>query len=192
MDLQAEFQNLDAKKAILIGILLGVVYYFLLFDEGVWIDNRIQSNQNEIQQHAATLSKVEKALEDERRFNQEIQQITSHMNAFLEYFPLKSDKNQLMKIISSKAESNETTLVNLKPVEQKAEFPNYPEQAFSISVEGSFHQVMGFVSELTQLKRVVDFRDMKFRVVKRDDVPRIELQTVFIVYSNKDSGGSNG
>lgn len=192
MDLQAEFQNLDAKKAILIGVLLGVVYYFLLFDEGVWIDNRIQSNQNEIQQHAATLSKVEKALEDERRFNQEIQQITSHMNAFLEYFPLKSDKNQLMKIISSKAESNETTLVNLKPVEQKAEFPNYPEQAFSISVEGSFHQVMGFVSELTQLKRVVDFRDMKFRVVKRDDVPRIELQTVFIVYSNKDSGGSNG
>lgn len=191
MDIKHELQNLDAKKSILIGLLFGLIYYFLLFDNGSWVDARIQSNEAEIQKHKLTLDKVQRALEDEKRFNAQIQEITTHMNSFLEYFPLKSDKNELMKIISTKAEVHAATLVKLKPIEQSPEFPDYPEMAFSFSVEGSFHQVMAFVAELTQLKRVVDFRKMKFRVVKRDEDPRVELNTVFIVYGNKD-GGNNG
>ena len=191
MDIQAELQNLDAKKSLVIGLLFGLIYYFLLFDDGSWVDVRIQSDEAEIQKHKLTLDKVQRALEDERRFNAEIQEITTHMNSFLEYFPIKSDRNEMMKVISTKAEIHSATLVNLKPVEQDAEFEDYPEMAFSFSVEGSFHQIMAFVAELTQLKRVVDFRDMKFKVVQRDEIPRVELKTVFIVYGTKD-GGSNG
>ncbi|MCJ8277570.1 MAG: type 4a pilus biogenesis protein PilO [Bdellovibrionales bacterium] len=192
-ELKDQLDKIDTKQALMVGILIAVLYYFAAFDDGRRIDYEIAEAQKQIAADRATLAKVEKALQDKKRFESEIREITNHMKEFQEYFPLNFSGNTLEAKVTEFSQKYGLTVINLKQLPIESEFKNYPETTVEFVVEGEFHNIMNFVSEITKLKKAMDFKDMNFKVSQQADDPKIKFRTKLTVYGNTDGfGAENG
>lgn len=189
MDIRDLLDGINIKQALMFGIVLAVLYYALLFNDGSFFDAQIRQAQESAQRDRIKLEKVEKALIDKERFEKEIGEIHKHMKDFQSYFPVNYSSNELVSKVSKIAEKNGLTIVNLKPSSEVSEFKNYPETGVDFTVEGEYHLIMNFVAEITQLKKAVDFKEMNFKVAQQGEEPRIRLETTLVVYSNSDGFG---
>lgn len=183
MDVFEEFSKLDLQKSFLGGVMLAVLYYFLLFDDGSAIDAQIAQSRQSIQQNKQALARVRQALEDQKKFEDEIKNITLNMKDFQRYFANDVELNDIQAWVSQLAEQHSLVVNSLKPVEKEKEFPKYKETAVEFKVEGPFHNLMEFISSLTKQERAIDFSQMKFKVTVKGDYPLVELTTVLVVYS---------
>ncbi|MCB0378898.1 MAG: type 4a pilus biogenesis protein PilO [Bdellovibrionales bacterium] len=187
---QLFFSQLDIKKAGMIGVGLAAFYYFLFFNDGQRIEAQIRMTQSEIATKSAQLDKVKKAVADQKKFEAEISQISNYMKEFLQFFPASVDSNEVMTGISKAAENFKITIIDIKPGKESNEFPEYPETVVEFQVEGDFHQIMKFLASMTTVKRALDFSVLKFKSVKTDDDPRVQLEGKVVVYSHNASRGS--
>lgn len=183
--------RLEITQAFLIGLVLTVMYYFLMFDNGQAILQQVDDLKKQYQSQQVTLKKIKKALEDKRRFEQEAEEINTNLEAFLRYFPSESDQNKLMKEVSQSAEVHQVTVLSLKPVDRAPEFPSYPETAFSFEVEGTFNQIMGFISNLTQLKRAIDFKKTEIRTSNSGQDPILKFTSTLVIFGRSPDGSGS-
>ena len=102
----------------------------------------------------------------------------------MEFFPDDMNQNSFMKAISKAAEDNSSIVVSLKPKAKESEYASYPEMAFEFVIEGGYHNIMNFISDLTELKRAIDLRKTTLTVVAQEKVPRVSLKTTLIVYGH--------
>ena len=179
------FNNLDIPKSLGVGLIFGLLYYFAPFDGGAKLTRQIQEEQIKVNQKELEIKKIQAAFEDMEKFQKEIEEVAKNMLDFDEYFSETMPVLELQSSISEKAEQYTLVVNNMKPVERSSEFPAYQETAVSFDVEGNFHNVMEFLSELTQMKRAIDFSAMEFRTVVKGDFPIVSLKTEMVVYSSK-------
>ena len=182
-----QLESLEPKVAFLVGFLLAALYYLLLFDDGKGLRTSISSLQSQIDVQQRTLSGIEEALLNKKKFEEQAAEINSSIASFLEYFPERIDSdqtNQFIKEISKAAEKNAATVVSLKPAARDSEFANYPEIGIDFVVEASFQNIMRFISDLTRLKRVIDFTETTLKVIGSEKIPRISFETTLIIYSH--------
>jgi|GEM_PF-2524625 len=180
-----QLNDLDLKVALLLGVVLAAVYYFVFFDSGKNIKSQISNIQTDIDIQKKTLDGIEDAFFNKKKFEENAASINSNIESFMSYFPRDlnaSRTNAFIKEISKAAEENAATVVSLKPGNSIPEFEDYPEVAFEFVVEASFSNIMHFISDLTKLKRVIDFTDTALKVVGSEKVPRISFETTLIVY----------
>ena len=178
-----QLDQIDIKQAAMGGFLVAVVYYLLLFNDGKQLKAQISQVDQEIKVQTQTKQKIQSAISERERFEQEAEEINTNLKTFLSYFPPNANQNQVMKKVSQYAEKNKITIVSLKPIDKVAEFQDYPEMAFEFEIEGTFHQLMQFISDLTQMKRAIDFGKMKLKVATRGEVPTVKLSSTLITYS---------
>jgi len=190
MDFQEEFNKLDLKKCLGIGVGILGLYWVLLFDDGSRLQAQIIQARQTIVKNRAALEKVRKALDDKKKFEKEIKNITLNMKDFQKYFAPDMDTNKLLSKVSAFAEQHGVVVNNLKPVTKESEFPKYTETAVEFKIEGSFHSVMEFVASLTQMQKAIDFSKMEFKTTVKGDYPLVELTTVLVVYGSSEGGGN--
>jgi Tfp pilus assembly protein PilO len=185
MDFKEQLNKLDMQKCVAIGVGLAAVYYVLLFNSGSDIDNQTAQFRTQIASQQETLGTVRAALEDQKKFEAEIKNITSNMRDFQKYFSQPMTILDLTEKVTAFAEESELLINNLKPSQKEDEYPEYPETLVEFDVEGSFHNIMSFISLLTQMNKAIDFYKMDFETVTGGDYPVIKLKTTLIVYGTK-------
>ena len=190
-DLQAQLAQLDLQKCIAIGLAIAAFYYVVVFDHGTKLEGRVQSARQEITKSQATLAKVKRALEDQKKFQEDIKGITSNMKDFQKFFASDMSMNELQSNVSKFAEQSKLVVNKLKPKNKDSEFPNYQETAVEFEIEGNFHNIMEFISLLTRMERAIDFDSMEFKTVVGGDYPVIKLTTVLVVYSSTENADEN-
>lgn len=191
MNWQDQLNRLDLQKCLGVGVLLAAVYYFVFFNSGAQIDSQIQQSTVELAKSRDTLDKVKKAFEDQKKFQTEIIEINKNMKDFQKYFSTNMTVNDLLGKVSGFAEKTQISVNNLKPGNASNEFPEYPETVIEFEVEGTFHNIMEFVSQLTQMNKAIDFKIMEFKIAVAGDFPVVKLKTVLVVYNSKDSDGND-
>ena len=192
MDLQEEFNKIDLQKSFLVGVVILGLYWMLFYDDGASYDALITQARQAEAKSLSSLQKVRKALDDQKKFEDEIKNITLNMKDFQKYFADTMDVNTLLSKVSTYAEEHNIVVNNLKPVQKTSEFPNYPEVAVEFKVEGSFHNVMEFIADLTRMKKAIDFSKMEFKTTVKGDYPLVQLTTTLVVYNASEAGGGNG
>ena len=179
-----QLEELDIKVAILAGLFLTALYYFVLFDDGSKLKTITAGVTADIERKKSTLDSINNAIDNKKSFDQEAEEINTNIRSFMEFFPEDMDQNNFMKSISKAAEDNASTVVSLKPKAKASEFPAYPEMAFEFTIEGGYHNIMKFISDLTLLKRAIDLRETTLKVVAQEKIPRVSLATTLIVYGH--------
>ncbi len=187
MDLQDQFNKLDLQKCLLIGIGIAAIYFVLLYDSGESYLKQMQATQLQITESQATLDKVKKALEDQKKFEEDLKEINTNIKDFQSFFSSPLTTNDLIANVSNFAEYNGVIIEKLVQAKKDTEFPEYPETAVEFTVEGSFHNIMSFISQLTQMKKAIDFSKMEFTTVVGGDFPIIKLSTILVVYGYKEA-----
>jgi Tfp pilus assembly protein PilO len=169
MGIKEDFQELSPAKCLVIGLLLCVVYYFALFDKGESVVAEAATIQTDIDAVRGRLRAVKNAMNNKVAFEGTVVALTKDLEDLLKFFPLALDMNDIQRDLTDKLKITENKLVKISEVEAKSRFPGYVEYGVELEVLGGFHEIMGFLSAITKMNRVVDVRAMSLRVENAND-----------------------
>jgi Tfp pilus assembly protein PilO len=162
MGLKEDFLELPPSKCLLAGFLLCVVYYFLIFDKGERYTTQIQGVQAEINDKNTRLAEVQKAMGNKNAFEQEVKALEKDFIDLLKFFPVRLDMNDIQRDITTILNKSDTKIVSIKESTVQNRFDGYLENGIDLEINSDFHQIMSFLSEITKMNKVVDFRAMDF------------------------------
>lgn len=161
MGLKEDFQELTPAKCLVVGFVLCVVYYFVMYNKGEDIVSASSNVEAEITEVKKRLNDVQEALNDKAAFEKKVVEFTRELEELLRFFPTNLNMNEMQKELTEKLKVTENKLVRIQEVETKSRFPGYSENGIEIETVGGFHEIMAFLSAITKMSRVVDFRSME-------------------------------
>ena len=185
MALQDQLDQLGNKKCLFISAVIAILYYFFFFDDGQNINSQIKNNHNNLAQKQKELDKIKSSLANKEIFEMENKKLFENMKDFERYFTPNITNSIILSKISSYIKQSDLIVNSLKPDQPYEEFPNYPEKVVSLDISGQYHNLMDFLSKLTQMERVVNFKNMSLKVTNKGDIPIVNLKMNLVVYNTK-------
>ena len=183
-----DFNNIDIKnagnlpmpvKAVLLAalflLLLAAGYYFLLSPELETLD---QEKAKEQQLKDVFLQKKSQALNLEA-YRAQMVEIEKTFGALLRQLPDKSQIDGLLTDINQAGLSRGLEFELFKPGnETQAEF--YAEMPIAIKVQGTYHDLGAFASDISKLSRIVTISDVSVQP-KSKDAKTVNADTVLMM-----------
>lgn len=186
MGFQQDFEKLPASKVAIVGIVLAGIYYMMFFDGGSNYQRQAQKAQTQINEMNGRLSKLQETLNNKEAFQKEVNILTANYEKLLKYFPVDIDMNKTSKEISLDLESFNNEVKYVKQIDIDSRFPGYSEQGIEIRATGDFHSVMGFLASLTQIDKVVDFKEVLFDgSASSDEASNVKLDLTLSLFSQQ-------
>ncbi len=191
MTLQEQVDQLDSKKCLIISLVIAVIYYFYFFDNGQNIKSQIEKNHGELVTKKKELEKINVSLSNKEKYELENKKLFENMKDFERYLTSDMTESVILSNISKYAEQSEVFVRSLKPDESSEEFPNCPEQVIFTDISGQYHDIMDFISKLTQMERVIDFKKMSLKAMNKGEIPIVNLNMDLVVYGTKSTDESD-
>jgi len=101
--MEEQLKNLTVGKALLIGLALVGLYWWLVYDDGIAKEAVIAGVQAEIDTKEKEIVSINKAIEDAERFKQRMAELGEEMERVLRAMPTKLTGLELMRVISNEA-----------------------------------------------------------------------------------------
>lgn len=146
------------QKAFVFSLILGVVYYFMFFDDGSLIESQIQAKEVEIAAEEAKAQEADEALK-------EVEQVRTTVGALSEQFKLVSQALpttiQMADIIRT---VDQTARISGVMVKSKEPLPAlnreyYEEMPLRVSMEGSYSELTLFLYYLANYERIMKVKN---------------------------------
>ena len=183
-----DFNNIDIKnagnlpmpvKAVLLAVLflllLAAGYYFLLSPELETLD---QAKAKEQQLKDVFLQKKSQAINLEA-YRAQMVEIEKTFGALLRQLPDKSQIDGLLTDINQAGLSRGLEFELFKPGnETQAEF--YAEMPIAIKVQGTYHDLGAFASDISKLSRIVTISDVSVQP-KSKDAKTVNTDTILVM-----------
>lgn len=183
-----DFNNIDIKnagnlpmpvKAVLLAVLflllLAAGYYFLLSPELETLD---QEKAKEQQLKDVFLQKKSQAINLEA-YRAQMVEIEKTFGALLRQLPDKSQIDGLLTDINQAGLSRGLEFELFKPGnETQAEF--YAEMPIAIKVQGTYHDLGAFASDISKLSRIVTLSDVSVQP-KSKDAKTVNTDTILVM-----------
>jgi type IV pilus assembly protein PilO len=167
------------------GLVVGLLYYFMVFDSGSKIEEEIAAIETEMQKDRKALADAQAAAKEKDKFQQEVTQTNNQLQAALEYLPKDQKVEEINIRLEEEARRAGVRIRKFLP--QKSELKQfYEEFPVDIIIEGSFTNVTLFLSYITQLKRIITIKG--FDIAKSasksgvDSGNNLSLQGTLVVY----------
>lgn len=161
MGIKEDFQDLTPAKCLVVGFVLCIVYYFVFYNKGEDIIASTGVVQEEINGVQKRLADVQEALNNQSEFEKKVVEFTKELEELLKFFPTNLNMNEMQKELTEKLRITDNKLIRIQEVEVQTRFVGYKENGVEIETIGGFHEIMGFLSAITKMSRVVDFRSME-------------------------------
>jgi type IV pilus assembly protein PilO len=145
------------------GIVVGVV---LLITAGTWffviqdIETRIESlkqQQLSLDQTLAEKQEIADNLQERRR---EMDQLEQRLQEALTELPEKKDLDELLAQLNDVGRKSGLEIVRVTPGNESPE-NFYARIPISMAVKGNYHEIALFLQEVSQLKRIVNVKNLK-------------------------------
>lgn len=186
MGIKEDFQELTPAKCLVIGFILCVIYYFVFYNKGEDVVNSSNGVQEEIKGYKKRLNAVQEALNNKAAFEQKVVAFTKELEELLKFFPTNLDMNEMQKELTERLKITDNKLVKIHEVESKSRFPGYTEHGVEIDTMGGFHEIMGFLSSITKMNRVVDFRSMQLEAQSpTDEISMIKFKLKLSIFAQE-------
>lgn len=169
MGIKEDFESLSPVKALIVGFVLCVVYYFVIFNKGEDIVNSSQSVQQEIDGLNKRLAAVQEALNNKVAFEEQVKAFTKELEELLKFFPNNLDMNDMQKEFTERLTATKNKLIKINDIPMTSRFEGYVENGIELEMLGNYHGIMGFLSEITKMDRVVDFKLMELEAETQTD-----------------------
>lgn len=163
MSVQERLVEMTFSKALLIGVGLAVVYYFVGYDSGSQQIARANQDRSKIQQLNQEIDNVQKELNRSKEFKETLRLKDEQFLTFTSYIPERLNISDMMRAISSEAKAAGVNILSIK--DSKAVQANYQYTsplAVDVELEGGFPQHILFLSYLTRLDSIFTVDAMSF------------------------------
>lgn len=176
--------ELTWSKVIVGGIIAAFAYWGLYYDDGTTLDNSIRTLTNRYTESERQLRETKEAMADAEKFEKAVRQNEVQFEKVLEYLPQEINTNELTRLVNQQAQLSGARVRSTKAIDmiEKKEF--YEMTRLEFSLQGTFSQVVLFLSSLSKIQRLLTFDKLKIKVenVGTEEVPRVELGGVLVGY----------
>lgn len=183
-------KQLTLNKAIITGIFLAGFYYAAMYDSGERLEQSIQNSNSQIAAKKAELATLERSLVDSEVHRETSKKLGSEMETILKAVPEDYKSPQLMRTLSEQAKASGTSIEALAPAvnqgaqDQGSEFKPV---VVSVSLSGTFNQVMLFMSNLTKVGKIILVNKLELVPTSPDSVfeensPKLRYEAEFQAY----------
>lgn len=158
--MEQKLQNLTMGKAVMVGVVLAVLYFFLMYNDGTALQTNIANTTTEIQTKEAELEKIKKAVSDAERYQNTKRALGAELDSVLKAIPAQLTSQDLMKIVSTEAKAMGINL-NIDasgnsgggPTDDKSVF--FEPVMVNLSLDGTYNQLMSFLSAITKVDKII-------------------------------------
>lgn len=158
---------LPIGRVIVLSLVISGLYYLVGYDGGAQFQIAIDTANKTLQDLEVEDKKLEVELQEIRALKAAQEKDSEQLNMLLAFIPEKFSNFELMRTLSNEAKAVGVDIDSLKDVgvlaNKGAEF--YAEIGVDIEIDGSFAQLLLFLSNLTKLKQIVTLDTLSLRTV---------------------------
>lgn len=194
--------ELTWSKVVVAGLIAAGVYWGLYYDDGSKFENEISNLTAQYTESERQLRETKDAMADAEKFEKAVRQNELQFEKVLAYLPQEINANELTRLVNQQAQLSGTRVQSTKAIDlvEKKEF--YEMVRLEFALQGTFAQVVSFLSSLSKIERLLTFDKLNLKVNRStaEDVPTVELAGTLVAYrylkeaatvDGKPAGGAN-
>lgn len=199
MNLEEWLEELEMTKAVLIGVVLTALFYFMMYDDGSNLEAGIKNLKQNIQTNRNKIEQAKQAVLEKEKFANTKKLLGERFDQLVQYIPEDFSSTEQMKIISNVAKTAGANILKISQTGRGQKFNFYEEIRVDVELVGSYTQIMMFMSGLTRLKKVIVADNINLKSQdqnsnsKSDDEGGVKInfssQLVGYRYIDDESGG---
>lgn len=181
--------NYTLQQVLIFGIVAGLAYYFLLFDDGGTIQSSIQGIQAQIQQEEVRKKDTEATLKEAQRMKDAVVQLSRQYQEISRRIPSNLTSIELNRNIDAFARNSGVSIKSRKPlaIVSKEIVDEVPVQ---ITLEGGYSDLAQFLYLVSSAERVTSIKTFLMRPVERQ-ASRVRFEGTVIGYQLADETKQN-
>ena len=150
------------QRALVLGLMIAGLYYLIIFDGGELERANIESLNQQKKTKQAELQRLEGQMRNVREYEAAKVQVGQEIEKIVSFIPRDFRISEFMKILSTEAKAAGTSIVNIADSSGRAGIDHgfFKEISVRVELEGSFSQVMVFLSYLTKIDRVITMSEL--------------------------------
>jgi Tfp pilus assembly protein PilO len=154
---EEKLKKIDATKAIGMGLLLALIYYFALYNDGSVLEMSISNARATATQKKTEFETMKKTLVDASRHKEISARLGEELKMVLQAVPESYSPVELMKLVSSEAKGAGLNILSISGAEIKLKDTksNFIPINVTVGLSGTFNQIMIFLSNLTKVGKVI-------------------------------------
>lgn len=160
--MEEKLRELTFGKAVLFGLIVAAVYYFALYNSGADLEAFIQQTRDQVSAKEAELTTIKNAIADAERLQTAKKNLGEELDVVLKAIPEQLTNVDLMRVLSNEAKSVGVNILSINTVNNVVAAPQttgpkpfFAPVAVTVSLEGSYNQLMLFLSNLTKTDRII-------------------------------------
>jgi len=185
MNLTAMISRLTLGRAMMLGLSIAVIYYFMLYDDGSSLRQSIDSSRARLGQIEKEMRINDEKLQRAAVFKKTAEEVGSTIGRLVTIVPEKFSMPELMRLVSNESKVAGSSLSAIRPAGTMvwSVAKEFEEVALDIELVGSFLQHMVFLSNLTKLHQILIVRryDMAAQGDMRSDEAAVVKMSAQIV-----------
>ena len=187
MNLVEVLNRMTMGRAVMLGLVIAAVYYFIVFDQGRVQQGNIASGQAQVQELQTKVKDIQAKLDRAAVYKKTAAEIGTTINRLLGVIPEKFGMSDLMRIVSNEAKVAGSSLSDISPGNQEISTvaKEFEELNVKLDVSGSFLQHMVFLSNLTKISQILIVRrfDMSMaHEAKGEDAAVVKMTADIVAY----------
>ena len=187
MNFSELLNRLTMGRALMLGVGIAIIYYFLLFDDGSVHRAAIAQSQQQIADFEKQIADSQKKLDQAAVYKRTVAEVGGTITKLLSLIPEKFGMPDLMRIISNEAKVAGSSLATLTPknVTVSPLAKEFEELTVTLELQGSFLQHMMFLSNLTKQNQILVVRRFNLNVTKEghgDDPTQTKFSADIVAY----------
>jgi len=153
-------------KALVIGLMVGAAYYFMMYDDGSALEHQIAGMAGQLQEAEAKKRDTEATLQEEARMKDAVGKLSEQYALIAKKLPSELKSSEMIRGIDSVAKMAGVS-VKLKKPGNVAKKEVVEELPVDVTLEGTYSQLAQFVYYTSNLERLT--RVLNFSIVAQDD-----------------------
>lgn len=150
--------GLTLKWALIFGLGLGGIYYWLLFNDGSTIDAQIQKVQKEIQEQEVKEKESEAALKEVEKIRAEVGALSDQFKMVSKVLPADVQMQDIIRAVDTTARASGVSIKTKEP-RPPVSHGYYEEIPLHITLDGSFAEITMFLFYMASQEQIMKVKN---------------------------------
>lgn len=176
------------SKVIIGGLIALGAYWGLYYDNGEKLETEIQQLTDRLAESERQLRETKEAMANTERFEKLVRQNEIQFEKVMEYLPQDTNSNELTRLVNQVSQLSGARVKETQPTNVAERKDFYEMTRIKVDLQGSFSQVVLFLSSLSKVQRLLTFDSLEIITsegrgnVGEGETPELNLVATMVGY----------
>lgn len=176
-----QFGELTWSKVVVGGLIALGLYWGLYYDDGQRLETELQQLTTRLTESERQLRETKAAMADAERFEKLVRQNEIRFEKVMEYLPQETNANELTRLVNQVSQVTGARVKATQPMNGPERKDFYEMTRIKVELEGSFSQVVLFLSSLSKIPKLLTFDNLEIKIAENALVTEGESPPVALV-----------